>query len=459
MCQILPYMLPESLSDAELYRKVNALPIDYLRFALGSYYGSRMYGVHTGAPVGGVNEHDTFVVNSCIRGDLWNKLVSVTSATERMLGYTLSSRYHLEQDVTHNPLATRIQCEWAGVSAVSVGLETSDVLEEAAISPYVATGLSAGVSEGISYVDVPIDVLFNPADAIVRLSSDNGTVPVLATPGYPKRVGSDWRIALNTHAVEIPVDDTLNIQSRQYVYVDVETDEDLLPYYPETTQKIPLARPVQQLNETTKRYWLFVYTLVNPAFYEELVNLVEGEYYKLTLSAEFRTETEVEILAEVNQRCRRTGEEHAWSVALTPVDAERGILEVQVLGLWETLPGDTEPTLNTNRCIIPYNPQRYQTTISFAYKTDPQSLPLTNRKDVSTVLQAVLHRVAADLQVADCGCKLETGFIAEQQKSYATQLITPTGVQLMKTQYGDLHGHAVYAEKMSKVAALKARML
>ena len=462
MCQIQPHVLPEYLTEDAIYDAVNTLPVDYLRFAFDTHYGARMFGVLNGTRFGGSDgDADTFSVNTCLRNSLWRTLLEVTQETETMLGYNLSPRYH--RDTTPLPYTMRIQLDWTGVSALGVVNEISPDPVSEAVNIYVATDLTPVTVGPITYVDVSDSVMFNPADIIVRRASDETVVPLLMGQGYPRKVTGAWRVALNTRAEPLDVADLVHVQHRQYVYVDIETEDDLIPFYPNTTQKIPLARPVQTMGGTTKRYWFYSFTLVVPEFYDDpAIDLVGGEFYKLHAAVEFRTEAEAVFDALITQTCLIPGEvdpPESWKAELIPIDSQRGIVQVKVLGKWETHPVTEVVTLNTNDTDIPFSRRGYATTISYAYKTHPTSLPSHIQRDIATVLTAILHRVAADLPLNDCGCKLERGFIAEQQKSYATQLVTPTGIQMMKTEYGDLHGHKVYAEKMSKVSALKARIL
>lgn len=462
MCQILPHVLPGYLSEDALYDTVNTLPVDYLRFALASHYGARMYGVLNGARTGGSDgDPDTFLVNSCLRMSLWEVLVSVCQETENRLGFNLTSRYHTA--TTELSPTMRLQVDWAGVEKTDVVPTFSEVVETATIEPFIQTDLTAVVDGSITYVQVDGSLLINPQDAILRLHDNGGALDILLGQGYPKKVAGNWRIAINTRATPIPSGDTVDVQHRQLVFVDVETEDNLLPFYRGTTQKIPLARPVEGLDvDDTKRYWFYVYSLVDPAFYEDReIDLVAGEFYKLQLTIEFRTEAETPMYARITQKSLKPGDMDVdeWKAELVPIDPLRGVFDVKVLGKWEIDPDTEEEILNTNRTYVCVNRGLYSTKIAYAYKTNPSNLPDSTQQSIATVLTAILHRVAADLPLSDCGCETKRGFIAEQQKTYSLQLVTPTGVQLMKTEYGDLHGHKVYAEKMSQVAALKARFV
>jgi hypothetical protein len=461
MCQIVPQALPGFLSESDLYDIVNTLPVDYQRFAQDSHYGARMYGVLTGVEKGGsVGDFDHFAVNSCLRYSLWQTLVTSCQETERVLGYNLTPRYHLGKSQLSPTM--RLQMDWAGIESTGLVHAFSDVLQTVTLSPYVETGLTPVVDGAITYVEVSTELVGNPKDVILRSHISGGAFDILLGQGYPKKVGTKWRIALNIRATALTVGDTVDVQSRQHVFVDVDSATTYIPFYPGTTQKIPLARPVQALTGNVKRYWFYVYTLVDPAFYDDTeVDLVSGELYKLNYSVDLRTESETPLEARITQKSLRSGEDDvvSWKAELMPLDPLRGIFDVKVVGKWEIDPDTEEEVLNTRLTYVYVNRFTYTTEITYAYKTNPNYLPDYIQQSIASVLTAILHRVAADLPLADCGCKLERGFIAEQQKSYATQLVTPTGIQMMKTEFGDLHGHKVYAEKMSKVSALKARIL
>ena len=192
------------------------------------------------------------------------------------------------------------------------------MLASGAASPFLLTELDVEVEEDVPcapdnrlgdvvYVTLDRTVVTNPNDVLLRSSLNNGVLPTLVIPGqFPRRDDDgNWQVALNVDVRALNDDEQINVQSTRFVYVNVTPVEDttLVPVYPGTTQMIEQARPVQTLDNGDLRYWFFSYTLVDPAFYDEFVDLVQGEFYKLNLNIEFRSFTETAVTGRITETC------------------------------------------------------------------------------------------------------------------------------------------------------------
>lgn len=455
MSQIIPSEFPQYMTDSEVYMAANQLPVDYFRFAEAAGYDGRIFGVRNHPDMDPEDEH-TFIVNACLRSAIWRTLFDVTQQTEKLVGYNLSPRYHMEP--LQVPRSGRWQLHWPGVEAVNVRPLISAVLRTGTLSQFVQVDAPVTVDSPHIYIDVSRDVVQNPRDALLRSSLNDGIIPTISGSGYPKRIGDNWRLYVNRSVYTFDtVNEHVNVQHSKYMTVEIEAIEDveLTPVYPGTTQKIPLARPTEVLDDGFLRYWFYNYTLVDPAFYDEpVIDLLHNEFYKLHQTVEFRafTETSAEVRIVSDEETPR-----AWKGEWVSIDSRLGLVELNVLGEWVVNPNTQVEELKTTCACIPFcSGVRY--TAFVHYKTSPEYLPERARRDISALHRAILHRGAADLPMTDCGCEAESGFIAKQRETYSTSMITPNGLQLLKTKYGDLHGHAVYAEILDNAAIMKVRL-
>lgn len=463
MTQVVPYLFPQYPDVQAAYAAVNSLPVDYLRFALDAHYYGRLFGVILNETEGGSAEGDGFVVNACLRDALWRGLMSTTEQTEKFLGYNLSPRYHVET-VRVTP-SLRAQVEWPGIVALDVELAVSGLLASAALSPYVQIAAPLTTVDEKTIVNVSAAVVFNPRDIHLRSSVDGGTIEQVVGFGYPRRVGLNWQVNLNTQLHPLVVGETVNVQSKDFMFADVTPlpGQTLLPVYAGTSQIIPQARPAETLSSGLLRYWFYGYSLVDPAFYTDpVISLLNGEFYKLQAAVDFRAFTEVAVEERLDYSGSSSdgSDDRSWQVRFEIVDAAHGVVRIVILGEWLLNPLSHLEELRAG-CADWDWPGSGRYALTLAYKTDPAALPPHVVKDQLSMLRALEHKVAADLPITDCGYdeKEIRGFIAEQQKSYSSVVTTTTGAQIFSPHYGDLHGHHVYAELLSHAAILRTRIL
>src|SRR5689334_15543855 len=298
-----PDSFDPSITSAQVYHLINTLPFGYLALAKESHYWGQLFGVITGE----VNEQDRdqFVVNQCLRDSVWKTLRTVTDEAENFAGFNFSRRYH------------KVKTSWnfGGVYQVRPGVEIVSKqpswrhveLDDVPIDPFLLHDIDV-VSVDSRYVaQVPTSVVDNPNDVILRRSTDYGTYS--PDPNYrPRRVGSNWEITLDNSVVPYTIADQVDVQSVKYVFVDIQlptlnAGEILYPVFRGTTQIIPQAKSPQDLGEGVFRYWFYIYTFVNPEFYNNPVNLVNAEYYKLLESIDFQAYSEVDEFATLTIDC------------------------------------------------------------------------------------------------------------------------------------------------------------
>jgi len=463
----------EPLADAtDVYNTVNNLPISYWLFSQNTNYFGRLFGVVTGEQ----NQQDwtDFVVNHCLRDALWHQLHCVTEAAENFVGYNISPHFHTKTTSWMFGENFRV---WPGVEEVDIEQQWSDIagFDSVAISPFldIIPTVTPGSPTTVAF---PYALVDNPLNIILRRASDYGTYSI-DRKIRPVRVGSDWVIALDDNTIPYTVGDTVLIQHVRYTYIEIETptcsDGTPYPVYPGTNQIIPQAKVAEDIGGGFTRYWFYTYTLVDPAFYNNMVDLVEGDFYKLFQAIEFKCLKEVESKGILTRACKCQDcanccacDAAIFQVSAKIVDAERGILSFCVDGELvlneETLEYEL---VQTNLCngIVRDNCHKY--TLTFKYKTNPEILNERYQKAICDIENAIVHRTAAELPVIDCGCFLNQpderlGFIFSQQESFGrTSVNSFTGTVTNSFKYGDMRGQQVYADIISKVPRFKFALL
>jgi len=419
--------------------------VDIQEFARIACLDGRLYGV--------ITRCDTceIFLNECARNHLLNALQSNQAIVEKLLGYNLTEKYHQEiQDWDGTSL---IQTNWPGVEKISVKQIFEDIpgYGPFPISPYIQENLNL-IDSGFGFCIAEVDqtLVQNPAHIIIR--NDEGTViETQAVNGYPRRDGGNWQIALGNQSIAPACAETLHAQSCKYMILDV-TDHDcgddsvLTPVYPGTDTPIPQAKPSEDIGGGLRRFWFAPWVLVDSGFYEEEVNLILGEFYKLLPEISFKCVSEVEALPTVyavsGTNCTTNFSEISdISTDKTKFDlmnSRYGILQMQIK--------------NTSFCQDNKAPFK----IEFYYKTNPNSFDLTEYLEL--IKEAIAYLTAAELPNEVCGCKMETGFIATAQKAYTEIRINPvTGESIVNLEHGNLYGQLVFSEKIARVPVFQKR--
>lgn len=392
-------------------------------------------------------------LNSCLRGQMLEALIAANRRAEADLGYALTPRYHvgeIELTGSGDHSKFRLKTEQPGVAAVNVKLQISSRLQNIAVSPYLDTVEVENGGEGYCVVRVSTSLVENPASVTLRDNSHRVYLQHIGD-GYPRRVSNEWVIALGNQAT-LPCEtvETLNVQHCKYVYVDipasttcldcdgdVDTDAQILPVYPGTTEFIPLAKPIETVG-TDLRYWFYVWTLVDPGFENEEIDLAHAEFWKLRSAVDFVCVREVpagpdviggtcdEIIADP---CADPAVEAAYDIEI--LDAQRGIL-------------DFSSNANLSRCSC----EAERTIIRYYYKTDPAVLGY--EYDLPGIATAIAYLAAANLPPNYCGCEIKVGFIHEAQKSQADARVNPvTGETIFVVKFGHTFGHYMYAGRIA----------
>jgi hypothetical protein len=409
----------------------------------------RLFGVQT------ISDRCTLDLNSCLRGHALEALIAANRRAEKDLGYGLVPRYHvglLELNGDGDKSKLSVATDWPGVAAVNVRQEITIALQGQVVNPYVGTAAITDEGAGFCVVTVPAALCDNPAKITLR-DNDHKMYRTHEINGFPRKVGSDWKLAL------VPDDlapvcasvSSLNVQHSQLVKVDIpsstvaldchgqpDTDAQILPVIPGTTDFIPLARPVEEVG-SFYRYWFYVWNLVDPAFQDETVDLSHAEFWKLLSTVDFVFVREVEAAPEVTCSATDCHEKQTFIPDPCADPAVPSKYEVEIR--------DAEEGLLDFTAAKAVCPDSDRVTIKYYYKTDPAVLGFD--LDLSNISTAIAYRAAAELPNNFCGCDIKTGFIAEAQKSFGDARVNPvTGETIWTVKFGHKNGHLMYEQKM-----------
>lgn len=463
MSVVTPENFDSTLSESAVWQTVNTMPVSYRDFAFQGHYWGRMYGVITGEK----NEQhwEGVVANQCLRDSLWRTLHEVTDQAEQQIGFHLSRRAITTQLQWNGELRLYT---YPGIEAVDVVPQWSDVVgyEQVPVSPFIAQNVT--VTPGSpNLVEIPEAVCSNPLEIFLRRDSDNGSYGIY-TGVKPYRDGlGNWVVALDDN-IPYNILDQVNVQDTRYTYVDIDPadcDGTLYPVYPGTNQIIPLAKPVEVLQGGQLRYWFYIYTLVNTAFYNYEVNLIDAEFYKLLEYISFKCYEEVPSPATLTvsctcgcESCATSCEDAIYQLSTTIDKAQQGVLSFVIVGKY------VEGILDESKCFVEPVGCSSTYTLRFSYITNPLYLPGVFRDVVPIVKRAIMHRSAAELPLVDCGCHLDDkerlGFIWKQQEMISSSTVRAfSGDITTHFKYGDLRGQLEYTDLMSKVPKYKFTLM
>lgn len=462
-----PNTFDSTITPEQVYQLINTLPVGYMGLSQQMHYWGRLFGVVTGEQ--NEQDWDNFVVNQCLRDSVWSTLRAIVDETESSLGYNLSRRFHHE--TIHSTQFGENLKVMPGIESVNREPTYSTVvgLETVSVSPFVLTGLTATLESSKYYVLLPDNVVDNPHKVHIRRSTDMGTYAPDPTR-RPSKVGSNWKVYLDNQPTPYQGTDPISVQHTDYVYVDITPPSSLsgtlVPVYTGTTQQIPQAKPMEILSGGQHRYWFYIYTLVDPAFYNNPVNLVNAEYYKLVPVITFKDYTEEEVFGElitICNCCSDCGDTYRhYQVSANIVNARQGVVSLVVEGeLFDDDDDGIYERLDTScgDCWLQLLCDSCAYELQFPYITNPIYLHEKLQIGMSSVIRAVIARTAAELPMVDCGCwiddKEKLGFIARQQETFSKMSTNVFGTTSVIYQYGDLRGQKLYAEIMSKVPRSK----
>lgn len=427
--RISPSDLNMTVTQAQVDELVNGALVTLDDFSRIACMSGRVFGVATAC------ETCEFDLNACARRNLLAQLLQSQYLVEQKVGYTLTPRY-IQETIEYN--GGLMMTKWPGVAAINVRPLYALLGGVVAVAPYVQTNPAASNTSGSCIVTLSGAVVDNPRSVILRGAS-GGLYPTIALNGYPRRNGANWEVMLDPSITGASCPEDLQVQHCQHVYVDVDlaacTGGTVVAVYPGTTQEIPFARPVQAMAGNVKRYWFNVWSFVDPAFANESVDLVAGEFYKLDLRVQFACRTEVAAPPTID--CNPTCE------ACTPPEFPAATLK-----LMNRRSGTVEVCDHNCTCTACQEDLPGPVKITFWYKTDPAVLDIN--PDLSSLGEAIAYLSAANLQTSTCGCKIEKGFINDAQKAYTEVRINPVnGESVYNFEFGNLAGQLIFAERLS----------
>lgn len=397
----------------------------------------RLFGVETPC------DSCTTEFNDCVRRRLVQNLVSNQGRVEREVGYNITSRYHA-YEFKWDGKPMNVQLDWPGIEEINV-IQATEVLEGVTeVSPYVLLDVEAEDSgEGFCTVELDKVYIENPAHAIIRDADSLEVYPQQDVNGYPHRNDDgNWIVALGKPALPTSCP-TVHVQNCKYIVAIRETPEcdgDIYAVRKDTEIIIPFAKePTVDGGNTI--YWFRPWSLVDEAFFDDVVDLEAQDFYKLVQEIEFICITSEESLPIVTQadrcNCSDTLEEDSELINISILYASKGIVRITY----------TDRSCCLARCKSPIK-------IKVFYKTNPNLV--VEEGSLLALQEAIAYLTAAELQTSSCGCKVETGFIADAQTTFADLRVNPiTGETVANITFGSLKGQLIFAEKLSKAYRFK----
>jgi hypothetical protein len=454
MTMIDPASFDPSMTAAEVWDTINSLPVSFQKFAEQSFLYSRLYGVNTGAVEGTGGD---IIINSCLRQSVWTRLAFVGNETEVRLGYNFTPRYHYEEFRMWSNNQGRYATQWPGIAAMSVKPKWTVVEDYGpfTISPYLPIEVTVLTPETQPVVQFSAAAVENPLDIQFRNAS---TKKLYVTLGAPRRSGGNWQVSLDTKLSGFDPAVGVVLQHKKMAMVDVDAPPvgvlgTLLPVYPGTHQIIPQLKSPAAQPDGKIRYYFPIYALVDPAFDDTTTNLETGEVWKLLQTFEILAFTQEAAPAELvwSEQVKQIDGTYLpvtrkVNVTLVPDGNEMGVYVVKYKDapviyphlVWE----DAFGTCTTCCSTMPGLP-----LLRVWYYTNPRNLPEIQRSQIPALLAAIGHRVAAELPVEACGCKVNTGFIAENQNRFDSFKLNPhSGLEVRSTKFTDTYGRMRYED-------------
>ena len=291
----------------------------------------------------------------------------------------------------------------------------------------------------------------------MRDATTNGVYKTLKNATYPRRVGTDWEILIDTAITTVDGATEINVQDKNLAYVDITPPVcagTVHPVYPGTNQIIEQARDIEILPGDDERYWFYIWTLVDPIFYSENVDLENGEIYKLLPTIEFKCFEEIESKAILSKTVK---DDECTSCIDRRYQYTTRIINREFPTVIFDYDGELDEldALDTGAARPKWDSKNIW-EMNVSYKTETDRLPPNVQNALQMVSNAIIHRVAAELPLKDCGCKETIGFIAEQQKSYVRSSVHPYSGEVTRNYFfGQLHGQLEYRHIMANVPSLK----
>lgn len=472
----------QSITEAQAYQIANEMAVTPRFFATVSCNGDGVLGLKSHCQ----SQCDVDPFNACARTSLWQNLYRVQQELEATLGWTLGERY--VQEELPIKAGRYLQLTYGGVDEVNVIPLVTDIEGYGPVdySPIIATGQSVAAVAGTDYYELVIsrNLVDNPHNIMIRKedmtgdSSNGASIVDTDWPAKPKitKVVDEyfWSIYVPGGFIDNVLTDTFSVIHCRLSYFDapdpstVECDGEIWPVYYGTTQKIPYIRQ-ETLDTGEIRYWVNTRDMIDPAFDDDYADISEGEFYKFVQQVEFKCFGQTQQLAVVTKRISlKSGEVgvvdpvYAGECDGTPcttvqvyacatlIDKKLGIValeEVDVeLDEESGLPvRDEAGNVVVTRRTTPATYEGEPITVSIAYHTNPRTTGINLGSAIETLRRAIAARVAAEVPLGECGCKVEYGYFYEMSQELDTTLYTPTGATIVSLSYGKRKGQLVYA--------------
>lgn len=452
---------------------INSLPVSYAYFAeFASLYG-RAYGVVTGEERGITGPDDEqlegFVANNCVRRALYQGLLRVSEAAEQQIGYKLGTRYQTVQPKGWRGSGKIILIP--GLEAVEVDRNWYEIPAGNTfdLNYYAQENLTLFLDGSTVIARVDSSLFENPTHAYLKnITQGNKKLVVDKTHSrYAELDTGDWLLPLTTNVAAVAVTDTVHAFHQRYIWATVTkpdvsslpTNGSIKPVYPGTNQIV--EHTVISEDDTTVTYRFPVWVLVHPAFADEADAIQWQAFptYKFYPSLELRYVVEEAAYLELvwtegdDQYTYQYDPDDPDAATLPRleaviVDAETGIVHLYAN---DYLVQDLTPywycACSCRRTKMPEH-----ITVRIPVKVTVAALGNRHRGQVDRIREAVIAKVAAELPVEDCGCKNKVGYIKHQQDPYGNNYVNPfTGVEVVKTDYGNRHGQKTYDKVMEEV--------
>lgn len=441
--------------ETELTELLNTLPMNPVDFARRSDTYELMFGVKTGSSRSKDSHNDPLVANSCLRQALLDLLVSVSSESEKLLGFLMRDRF-VEEEV---PVifGKKLETTFAGVSAINVvrtweavaGLADIEIIYKTVDPPVVEE------IDGKSYAQLPVSEVPNPHNVWIRKVDTDGAfaVPAGKSPQWVANSGDPyWLTPLDTSPLRFEEGDVLYVNDKQYAYIDItpptlEFGETLSPVYPGTDLMIPLARPVDVLENGDHRYWFYVYTLVLPdLYYDDEINLedVVPEYWKMLRVVDFKKWYESSSPMEVTVTIGDQVDVYEFDPLDETNPTINAVLVSEELGIYHF---SIDPSFSFE-AHCGYTPA--SVTAKIRYRVSPSLLGVQYKRQITRIVQAMSYKVGAEMPMLSCDCPLESSFLAQQRRETGTvKRNLFTNVEEFKIGYSNRIGNDAYRDIMS----------
>lgn len=425
------YIYNPSLSQSQVDAIANSLILPPSEFARIIAADGRMHGVETH------RDRCDEDVGICVRERLFTLLVDAQQVAEQHLGFAFTERY----------LSETFRFDGDGRFQLSPNIESVNVAQTVTdlgghtVSPYIESDITISDSgSDFCIAEVDVTLVDNPADVLIR-DEDGLVYAQAAATGYPKRVDGVWHVPLGTTIVPPCTSvKTFNVQHARYMILEVAEPEcsgEIVPTYPGTTQKIPLAKETQTLDGDVLQYWFHPWDLLDPAFFEDGADLEQGEFYKLLTTINLSCFVEAASLPVVTlveqlsgETTFSTGEDET---RIRILDAERGVVYIEYG--------------NGTTCV---SAKPFEVTVF--YKVNPT----IDHADISfgIIKDAIAYMAAANLPIKDCNCPAKIDYILLAQTPYDEVRINPvTGETILtpKDPVQNMYGKVIFWAKLGQI--------